>query len=116
MSKLTLHSGEPIDKAAQRFVDAWEQAERGHPGEPETHVTFESWAGLAAVLTPKRVELLRHVHRHPAATVADLARTLGRDYKRVREDVEVLGAAGLIERTADGVRADYDEIRTAIAL
>lgn len=116
MSKLTLHSGEPVAKAAQRFIDAWERAEHGEVVEPETHITFESWAGLAAVLTPKRVELLRHVHRHPAATVADLARALGRDYKRVREDVEELAAAGLIERTADGVRAKCDEIRTAIAL
>ena len=116
MGKLTLHSGEDLGKAAQRFVDAWERAERGEMVETETHVTFESWAGLSAVLTPKRVELLRHVHRNPAATVAELARALGRDYKRVREDVEELAASGLIERTADGVRADYDEIRTAIAL
>lgn len=116
MSKLTLHSGEDIGKAAQRFIDAWERGERGETFEPETHVTFESWAGLAAVLTPKRVELLRVVHRQPAASVAELARALGRDYKRVREDVEQLAAAGLIERTAEGVRVDYNEIRTAIAL
>ena len=116
MSKLTLHSGEDFGKSAERFIDAWERAERGELVEPETHVTFESWAGLAAVLSPKRVELLRHVHRHPAATVAELARTLERDYKRVREDVEELAAAGLIERDAAGVRADYGEIRTAIAL
>lgn len=116
MSKLTLHSGEDVSKAAERFIDAWERAERGEDVEPETHVSFESWAGLAAVLTPKRVDLLRHVHKHPAATVADLARALGRDYKRVREDVEALADAGLIERTAHGVRADYNEIRTAIAL
>lgn len=116
MSSLTLHSGEDIAKGAERFIDAWERAERGETVEPETHVTFESWAGLAAVLSPKRIELLRQVHRRPAATVAELARALGRDYKRVREDVEELAAAGLIERTASGIRADYNEIRTAIAL
>lgn len=116
MSKLTLHSGEPVRKAADRFIDAWERAERGEVVEPETHIAFESWAGLAAILSPKRVELLRHVRRQPAANVADLARALHRDYKRVREDVEALAEAGLIERTAEGVRADYDEIRTAIAL
>ena len=116
MSKLYLHSGEGVEAAARRFIDAWERAERGEAVEPETHVTFESWAGLTSVLTPKRVDLLRHLHRHPAATVADLARALGRDYKRVREDVEDLAAAGLIERSANGVRATYDEIRTVIAL
>jgi hypothetical protein len=43
--------------------------------------------------------------------------TLGRDYKRVYEDVEILSAAGLLDRTDDGgVCAGYDEIRTSISL
>ena len=29
MSKLTLHSGEDVGKGAERFIDAWERAERG---------------------------------------------------------------------------------------
>jgi predicted transcriptional regulator len=116
MSKLVLHSGEDIGVAAERFITAWERAERGEAVEPETHVTFESWAGLAAVLSPKRVELLRHVHRTPATTVAELARALDRDYKRVREDVEALAAAGLIDRQTGSIRADYSEIQTAIAM
>jgi predicted transcriptional regulator len=114
--KLFLRSGEDVKKAAERFIDAAERVERGENVDAETHVTFESWAGLSSVLTPKRVALLQHVHRHPEATVAHLARALGRDYKRVREDVEELAAAGLIERSPAGVRADYNEIRTTIAL
>jgi predicted transcriptional regulator len=43
-------------------------------------------------------------------------RALGRDYKRVHADVEALAAAGLIDRTSAGLRADYGEIRTAIAV
>ncbi|MCZ2982582.1 hypothetical protein NYY70_20610, partial [Acinetobacter baumannii] len=72
--------------------------------------------GLAKVLSGKRLELLRHVHQHPAASVAELGRALGRDYKRVHEDVEILTVAGLLERTEGGVRATYDEIRTVISL
>lgn len=116
MSKLILHSGEDVGQAAERFIHAWERAERGEAVEPETHVTFESWAGLAAVLTPKRVDLLRHLHRHPVANVAELSRALGRDYKRVREDVEALADAGLIDRQVGAIRADYAEIRTAIVM
>ena len=67
-------------------------------------------------MTPKRFELLRHLHRHPAASVASLARSLERDYKRVFEDVEALTRAGLIERDKQGLRADYDEMWTVIAL
>ena len=116
MSKLVLHSGEDVGLAAERFIHAWERAERGEAVEPEVHATFESWAGLAAVLTAKRVELPRHPHRHPAANVAVLARAVGRDYKRVREDVEALAAAGLVDRQAGAIRADYAEIRTAIVM
>lgn len=103
-------------QAAERFIQAWDKAERGEPVEAETHVTFESWPGLAAVLTPKRVELLRHLHRHPPANVAALARAVGRDYKRVRADVEALADAGLVDRQAGAIRADYAEIRTAIVM
>jgi len=67
-------------------------------------------------MTTKRFELLRHLHRSPEASIASLARSLNRDYKRVHEDVEALSQAGLIDRSADGLRADYNEIRTLIAL
>lgn len=117
MSNVILHSGEDVAAAAERFISAWEQAERGAPPTlPETHIVFESWAGLAAVLTPKRVELLRHIHRHPAATVAGLATVLAREPELVAKDVDELAAAGLIDRTGDRLRADYAEIHTAIAL
>jgi predicted transcriptional regulator len=100
---------------ARRFVDAWHRAERGEEVD-EHHLSFESWEGLARVLTGKRLELLRHLRRQPVPSIAALARALGRDYKRVHSDVEALTAAGLIDRTPAGLRADYDEIRTTIAI
>ncbi len=59
-------------------------------------------------LSPKRLELLRHLHRNPARTIHALAAALGRDYRRVHEDVEALEAADLLERDKAGVRADYE--------
>jgi predicted transcriptional regulator len=100
---------------AQRFIDAWHRAERGEAVE-EHHVSFGSWESLARVLTPKRVELLRHLHRHEVPSVAEPARALGRDYKRVHADVEALAAAGLVDRTPAGLRADYGEIRATIVV
>jgi predicted transcriptional regulator len=69
-------------------------------------------------VTPKRLQLLRHVHREPARNIRVLAQALGRDYRRVHEDVEALVAAGLLERDADGLRTDYDAFRaeTLVAL
>jgi predicted transcriptional regulator len=100
---------------AQRVIDAWHRAERGEAVE-EHHVSFESWQRLASVLTPKRVELLRYLHLHSTPSIAELARALGRDYKRVHADVEALTAARLIDRTPGGLRADYGEIRARIAV
>jgi predicted transcriptional regulator len=108
-----------VDKSAEamarRFVDAWHRAERGEAVD-ERHLSFESWEGLARVLTPKRLELLRHLHQHPAPSIAELARALKRDYKRVHMDVEALSAAGLIDCAPAGLRADYIEIRAKIAV
>lgn len=113
--KLQVHVGQSFGAVAARVADAWHRAERGETV-AEDHLTFVSWEALAKVMTSKRMALLRHLHRHPATSVAALARALGRDYKRVHEDVEALTAAGLIERSAAGLRADYDELRTIIAL
>jgi predicted transcriptional regulator len=62
--------------------------------------------------------LLRHLHRHPAKHIRALASSLGRDYRRVHEDVEVLEAAGLLERDKEGVRAGYDafDVQMRVAL
>ena len=111
MSRLEIHVGGTLEDMKRHVVDAVERARRG-----EKHVTFESWEALASVMTSKRFELLRHLHRTPEVSIASLARSLKRDYKRVHEDVEALSQAGLIDRSTDGLRAEYDEIRTLIAL
>lgn len=73
---------------------------------------------MTRILTPKRLALLRHLHRQPSASVAALSRAVKRDYKRVHEDVEALATAGLIERATDGtaLRAPYETIQTVIAM
>ena len=116
MTGLDLHVGYDRRTVKERVLTAIRQAESGRPA-GESHVTFESWAGLTKVLTTRRLELLLHLRAHPAASIAALARTLGRDYKRVHQDVEILSAAGLIERGEQGdLRTGYDEIRASIAL
>jgi predicted transcriptional regulator len=45
-----------------------------------------------------------------------LAKALKRDYSNVHADVRALTAAGLLDATGRGVRADYDAIETKIAL
>jgi predicted transcriptional regulator len=115
MSKLDIHVGGTFADSKRRFLDAVSRHAQGETVS-EDHITFETWEALASVMTPKRMALIRHLHAHPEASIAALARSLQRDYKRVHEDVEALAAAGLVERSARGLRADYSEIRARIAV
>lgn len=116
MSKVNITVGGAIeDEASRRFVDAWHRAERGETFH-ERHLAFESWDALARVLTGKRMELLRYVRRHDVTSIRALAKALGRDYSNVHADVQALTAAGLLDATDGGVRADYDVIETKLAI
>jgi predicted transcriptional regulator len=103
------------EAASRRFIDAWHRAESGEVFH-ERHLAFENWDALARVLTAKRMELLRYVRRHPVASIRALAKALGRDYSNVHADVQALTAAGLLNSSGGGVRADYDAIETTIAI
>jgi len=117
MSKgqVQIHVGETMEDVGARFIDAWHRMERGEEVN-EKHVSFADWETMVRTLSPKRLELLRHIHQCPARNVRTLAQALGRDYRRVHEDVEALGAAGLLERDKDGVRADYDAVDVQMRL
>jgi predicted transcriptional regulator len=114
MSKeLQLHVGDSLDDIGARAISAWHRMERGEEVN-EKHVSFETWETMVRVLSPKRLELLRHVHRDPAKNIRVLAQALGRNYRRVHEDVEALEAAGLLERDKQGLRAEYDAFDVAM--
>ena len=49
-------------------------------------------------------------------SVKALAERLGRDYKRVHEDVETLAASGLLRREDGCVSAPYDAITAEMRL
>lgn len=113
MTKQVLVGGTLRD-AGRRFIDAWHRAERGEVFEAEDNITFVSWEALSAVMTQKRYELLLHLHRQPADSIRALSRDLGRDFKRVYEDVKALESIGLIDKTGGKLRADYDLIKSTI--
>jgi len=82
----------------------------------ETNLTFFDLGSMVSTLSPKRLELLRHVHGHPAKSVSELAKALGRDYKRVHEDVAVLEHAGLLVREDGLIKAPYDNVQANVSL
>jgi len=115
MSKrIKAHVG-TLDDMGKRFVTAWRRLERGERVR-ERYVTFPDLPAMLNALSPRRLELLRDVHREPAPSVRALAERLGRDYKRVHEDVETLTASGLLQRDDGRVSAPYDAITAEMRL
>jgi predicted transcriptional regulator len=94
--------------SAENFVKAWRT---GQASDPIATFTFASPAQLFSVISPKRWELIETLQRLGPSSVRGLARSLGRDVKRVHEDVRGLLDWGIIERTETGkVCVPYDVI------
>jgi predicted transcriptional regulator len=111
--EIQVHVGDTLDEVGARAISAWHRMERGEEVS-EKHISFETWETMVRVLSPKRLELLRHVHQSPAKNIRALSEALGRNYRRVHEDVEALEAAGLLDRDKEGLRAEYDAFDVAM--
>lgn len=72
---------------------------RGYQGEV---LNFESAGAFFGQLTERRWALLHALQGQGELAVRELARRVGRDMKRVHEDVQVLAELGLVERTERG--------------
>ncbi|MDH4412852.1 MAG: transcriptional regulator [Rhizobium sp.] len=104
-----------IDAMSQRFTDAWNRGAKG--ADAPFVLTFSSAAQLFSVISPKRWELIEGLQRLGPSTIRGLARALGRDVKRVHEDVSTLIDWGLIERDETGrVAVPFDEIEADFVL
>jgi predicted transcriptional regulator len=104
-----------LSDMGKRFALAWNKAAAGEPVQ-ETHVTFLDVQTMLDTLSPRRLDLLRHVRQHGAANVRELAQALGRDYKNVHQDVSVLESAGLIVRDGRRLAAPWDALQANVSL
>ena len=102
----------------KRFANAWTLAEAGeaHMTCNQTHITFLDVQTMFETLSPRRLDLLRHVRQHGAGNVRELAQTLGRDYKNVHQDVATLQTAGLLVRAGRKLTAPWDELQANVSL
>lgn len=118
MNKQHIHIGvEDADRGFERFVKAWHKAETSETGQAEIHLNFEDFAMLAAVLTPKRLELMKTLRQHGPLSVRALAKQLERNYKNVHAEVGILEDVGLIQRTGEGLLvAPWDVIDAHVRL
>ena len=112
--KVQVNAGSLADMG-NRFTHAWNRAVAGKQVE-ETHMTFLNIQTMLDTLSPRRLELLRHVRQHGASNVRELAQALGRDYKNVHQDVAVLEATGLLIRDGRKLSAPWDELQANVSL
>lgn len=104
-----------IESMGARFAASWKTSGAGE--KPPFVLTFSSAAQLFSVISPKRWELIECLQRLGPSSIRGLARVLGRDVKRVHEDVSTLMDWGLIERDDVGrVAIPYDEIEADFIL
>lgn len=96
-------------RAAARRVAAG-----GYQGEV---LNFESPADFFGRLSERRWEIVRWLQGKGELSLRELARQLGRDVKRVHEDVTILTDLGLIERTASaGVVCPFESVHIDMCL
>jgi predicted transcriptional regulator len=112
--KVPVHLG-GLQDMGKRFVSAWKRAEQGEPGN-EAHIAFLDVEAMRAVMSPRRLDLLRYLRQHGAANTRELATAIGSDYKNVLQDVAALEAVGLLLRDGRKLSAPWDEVQASVAL
>ena len=97
---IKIEVGTTLEEIGKRAVIAWNQAIDGEIVEArETVLSFAEWDTFTATFTTARVAMLRHLAAQgPATSIRSLAEALGRDYRRVHDDVSALLAVGLLRR------------------
>ncbi len=101
---------EEIEKAKQVMRD-------GTTSNPIATFTFSSATQLFSVFTTKRFELVERLQKIGPTTIRGLARELGRDVRRVHDDVMILLDWGIMERNENGkVLVPFDDIHIGFDL
>jgi predicted transcriptional regulator len=104
---------QPAWRAALRQAGAGAKP-RSYRGEV---LNFESPGALFSRLSERRWALVRALQGQGEIATPELARRVGRDIKRVHEDVQVLTELGLVERgAAGGVACPFAEVHIDMRL
>jgi predicted transcriptional regulator len=113
---------ESIGAVKQRTADAFETARSGDaaPQDASRRLSFETTDQLAAVFTPRAIDLLQVIAQDAPASIREAARLVDRDIKQVSENLERLEAYGVVEFSEEGRAKQplvpYDEIDIQLPL
>lgn len=108
---LKIKVGAGVQSTLNLAQQAMEQLSIGETPTPYYGVGFKNVSQMLSVFTEKRWDLLAALRENGAMTIAELARTVQRDYKNVHNDVERLMEWLAIEKNEQGkIFSPYDEI------
>src|SRR4051812_36043766 len=108
---LELRVGDARD-ALDRFEAAWNRRIERRKVGPLRVLSLQDLPLLLRTLTPARWDLLDRLRDAGPASIYQLAKRLGRDYKNVHTDVMALIGMGLIERQSDArISVPWDVVR-----
>ncbi|MBI5098800.1 MAG: MarR family transcriptional regulator [Nitrospirae bacterium] len=85
-----------LKESLKDFADTWKKLESGKRVKKEEGIYFDSIDTMRAVLTNKRLLILKVIRERKPASVYELAKILGRDIKNVNQDLKLLSDSGLV--------------------
>ncbi|MBI5409541.1 MAG: hypothetical protein HZA14_09280 [Nitrospirae bacterium] len=85
-----------IKESLKDFADTWKKLEAGKKVKKEEGIYFNSIDTMRAVLTNKRLLILKTIRERHPGSVYELSKMLGRDLKNVNQDLKLLSDIGLV--------------------
>ncbi|WJR67715.1 transcriptional regulator [Neorhizobium sp. CSC1952] len=102
---------ETLEQSLASVSETVKAAEAGNKKPAQHTLSFPSWELLHRVLAPKRLEIVQVMTGQGPLSVREVARRVGRDFKGVHSDVDMLLGSGVIDRAeGGGVVFPYDRI------
>jgi predicted transcriptional regulator len=90
------------------FVKTWKNLEAGKKVKKEEGIYFESIDTMRAVLTNKRLLILKTIKEKKPNSIYELAKILGRDIKNINQDLNLLSEVGLV--TLEKIETDKKKV------
>lgn len=102
---------ESLEDSMTAVTAAFRSAASGGAAAGDHVMAFPSWEVMHRVLAPKRLEIVRVMTGQEPMSIREIARRVGRDFKGVHGDVDMLLTGGVLDRAAGGgVVFPYDRI------
>ncbi|CAN7217563.1 HVO_A0114 family putative DNA-binding protein [Neorhizobium sp. LjRoot104] len=102
---------ETLEQSMRSVSEAVKAVEAGEHRSATSVLSFPSWEMLHRVLAPKRLEIVQAMTGQGPLSIREVARRVGRDFKGVYGDVDMLLVSGVIDKAeGGGIVFPYDRI------